>query len=183
MTPKLIQEWHSRNEKQITEHSKRFKAWWKCSVCEHEWQATIYNRMDRGSNCPNCWKINKRGNKNTRWTGYGDISGRKWLSIKREAMRKKLSLDITIQEAWEVFLSQNRRCIFTGKELAIIDASLDRKDTLKGYDVGNVQWIDKQVQHIKRNLTSADFISICQKVASHQIEKLGIPSFKKWAKV
>jgi hypothetical protein len=181
MTPKLIQEWHSKNEKSITEHSKRFKAWWKCGVCGHEWQATIYNRMDRGSNCPNCWKISKRGSKNSRWTGYGEISGRQWLTIKREALRKKLSLDVTIQQAWEVFLSQDQRCIFTGKELAVVDAALDRKDTSKGYILSNLQWIDKKLQHVKTRFTDAEFIAICQKVAAYQVEKLGIPSFKQWA--
>ena len=29
------------------------RVWWKCSVCNHEWEAYIYNRS-RGDRCPKC---------------------------------------------------------------------------------------------------------------------------------
>ncbi len=30
--------------------------WWKCSKCNFEWRASVYNRVKNGSGCPNCLK-------------------------------------------------------------------------------------------------------------------------------
>ena len=199
---RLFQEWHPKNEKTLNDYAKssKVKVWWKCLDCSHEWEASIGNRIGRHSKCPNCKKLRFRGNTNPRWTGYGELSGGRWCQIKMEATEARrsrrykshtaLPFEITIQYAWELFLKQDRKCALSGELLTmwgkingkyIGTASLDRIDSSKGYIEGNVQWIDKKLQHIKRNLTDSEFIAICKKVATYQIEKLGIPSFKKWA--
>jgi Probable Zinc-ribbon domain len=195
----LIEEWHPKNEKPFNAytHGSQYRAWWLCPVCKHEWQTAVHNRIDRKSKCPNCKKLRFRGNTNPRWTGYGEISGRQWGCIQKEATEKRrnkfhtaLPFEITIEYAWELFLKQNRKCALSGEPLTMWgkienklsgNASLDRIDSSKGYLIGNVQWIDKKLQHIKTKLADNEFIAICQKVAAYQIEKLGIPSFKKWA--
>ena len=201
-TTKLLREWSARNEKPLTEYTTGTiqKGWWKCSDCHHEWQSRISTRS-RGSGCPNCKKINFRGNKNPNWTGYGEISSTYWNKIKIHATAERrsryrgkpmeaLPFEITIEYAWNLFLKQNRRCALSGEPLVLPckrngkftgTASLDRIDSSKGYVINNVQWIDKQFQPIKRNLPDNVFITLCQKVAAYQIEKLGIPSFKQWA--
>ena len=204
----LFQEWHpSKNEKQFSEFatSSHHKVWWKCSDCSHEWQATLCNRTQNDSKCPNCRKLNSRGNKNSRWTGFGEISGRQWHCIQKEASEerrnrrykshKALPFEITIKYAWDLFLQQNRKCAISGEPLTMwgkIDgklsgnASLDRidSDPGKGYIPGNVQWIDKKLQHMKTKLSDAEFISICQKVAAYQTQKVfgKVPSFQEWTK-
>lgn len=53
--PLLVEEWHEKNDKtpsQVTK-SSAYKAWWKCSKCQHEWQATVNNRHN-GKGCPAC---------------------------------------------------------------------------------------------------------------------------------
>ena len=54
--PDLAEEWAERNgpvtPQTVTESSDR-KAWWKCSVCSHEWKARIADRS-AGSGCPCC---------------------------------------------------------------------------------------------------------------------------------
>lgn len=37
---------------------------WICNACGHKWSATISNRV-RGSGCPNCYDLRRRGEKNT----------------------------------------------------------------------------------------------------------------------
>ncbi len=44
-------------------------------------------------------------------------------------------------------------------------ASLDRIDSLKGYIRGNVQWVHKDVNRMKWNLSSARFIEIANRIA------------------
>lgn len=55
--PQLHEEWlQEKNEgKPLNEFSIRsnFKAWWKCSTCENEWQTLIKLRAS-GSGCPKC---------------------------------------------------------------------------------------------------------------------------------
>ena len=55
----LLNEWnynknHECSPKTEFPHSKN-KVWWKCSVCKHEWQTTIYYRY-QGHGCPECAK-------------------------------------------------------------------------------------------------------------------------------
>ena len=187
-TTQLLQEWSPKNERPLTDYATRshYKGWWQCVTCKHEWQSTIENRQ-RGSQCPNCRKSNQRGSKNHAWTGYEEISGRQWHCIQKDIA---LPFEITIEYAWNLFIKQNRKCALSGEPITMwgkIDgkltgnSSLDRIDSSKGYVEGNVQWIDKKLQHVKSKLSDAEFISICQKVAAYQVEKLGIPSFKKWA--
>ncbi len=54
--PLLLQEWHSRNNCQLTNYARHshHRAWWMCSV-GHEWQARICDRNARVvSGCPQC---------------------------------------------------------------------------------------------------------------------------------
>ncbi len=56
--PFLAKEWLSvKNGKQPNEvfaHSHS-KVWWKCSICNNEWEATVDSRT-RGNGCPACSK-------------------------------------------------------------------------------------------------------------------------------
>jgi hypothetical protein len=199
---RVLQEWSPKNERPFSDYSKwsKTKTWWKCSVCYCEWQTTIGNRVGNKSGCPNCKKLRFRGNTNPMWTGYGEIGGGQWCKIKLESTEARrsrrykshtaLPFKITIEYAWNLFLKQNRKCALSGEPLTMWgkingkytgNASLDRIDSSKGYVDGNVQWIDKKLQHVKTKLSDAEFIAICQKVAAYQVEKLGIPSFKQWA--
>ena len=192
MNNTLELEWHPKNEKPFSAYTdgSNFKAWWLCSTCQHEWQATINNRAgSRKSKCPNCRKTNARGNKNPRWSGHGEISGAQWCKLKNEST---LQFEITIEYAWNLFLEQNRKCALSGEPLTMWGkingkyqgtASLDRIDSSKGYVEGNVQWVDKKIQQMKRNMLDGDFIDVCEKVARYQKKKgikLPIPSFKEY---
>jgi len=184
----LTAEWHTKNSKPFSAFTKgsHFRAWWKCSTCAHEWEATVANRVSRGSNCPNCRKIKARGKNNPKWTGYEEISGRLWLTYKKEAERKKIAFEITIEDAWDVLVEQDHKCALTGKTLGKRNvASLDLKEPDKGYVEGNIQWVDKRIHQVKRNLIDRDFISLCEEVASYQSKKklaaLAIPSFEEWS--
>lgn len=194
MITTLEAEWHERNEKGFSDYGRtsHFKAWWRCSTCQHEWQSTKSNRTSRGSGCPECRKRQARGSNNPKWTGYGEISGRQWLYMKREASQ----FEITIEYAWELFMIQERKCVFTGVELTMWGkkngqqtgtASLDRIDSSQGYVEGNVQWVDKRIQHVKRNWSDEDFIALCKEVTLYQTKKIlngkNIPSFEEWKSI
>lgn len=124
----------------------------------------------------------RKGRKHSQWNGHGDISGNYWDGIKRGALGKKgnrrqLVFDITIEYAWKIFLEQDKKCALTGIPLVINfarktgpihNASLDRIDNAKGYIQGNIQWVHKDINMMKRNYDQEYFISLCQQVAQYR---------------
>ena len=50
-------------------------------------------------------------------------------------------------------------------------ASLDRKDSTKGYELDNVQWIHEDLNRMKGNLPDFVFIQWCKRIAQYQEEK------------
>jgi len=92
--------------------------------------------------------------------------------------RKPKELNITIEYAWDIFISQERRCALSGLELAFPKvskdknwtASLDRIDSSKGYVEGNVQWVHKDVNIMKNKFDNQYFINMCKKIAGGACE-------------
>jgi hypothetical protein len=106
---------------------------------------------------------------------------------KRNATYRGIAFSLTIEEAFDILKKQNFQCAFTGLPLVILPnknttsnpngydknrtASLDRIDSSKGYEVGNVQWVHKQINFMKQSLTDKEFINWCFRVVSHQKNK------------
>jgi hypothetical protein len=85
---------------------------------------------------------------------------------------------IIINMCWNLFLKQNRKCALSGIEIAFpkawgarsktqITASLDRVDSNKGYIIGNVQWVHKQINTMKMDMSDAEFINLCRMVTKN----------------
>lgn len=109
-----------------------------------------------------------KGKENPNWSGCGDISGFFWSNVKFNAKHRNLKVSLTIEEAWELFLWQERRCALTGWELSFNNpktASLDRIDSSLNYTLDNVQWTHKEVNKIKWQLHEDRFVEICRAVA------------------
>ena len=115
------------------------------------------------------------------WKGYGEISAAWWhYHIQRgifgESTRRSfLEGDLTIQQAWHLFESQNRKCALTGLPLQIStrshlnSASIDRIDSSIGYTLSNVQWVHKHVNFMKGSYSQEYFIQMCKLIADHNI--------------
>ena len=58
LNPEIFKEWNKDKNVGIDPHmlSKKSgkKVWWKCSKCNHEWQATIHDRVGDKTGCPRC---------------------------------------------------------------------------------------------------------------------------------
>lgn len=112
------------------------------------------------------------------WTGHGEISGTYWLSLRHGAERRGIPFEITIEEAWDLYLQQKRLCAITGvplifsrnymKDATKQTASLDRIDNNKGYTKDNVQWMHKTVNRLKWAFDQEDLIEWCKLIAEHQ---------------
>lgn len=100
----------------------------------------------------------------------GDITLTKWSSIKKGAESRNIDLNLTIEEAWDLYKKQNGKCALTGVDIIIKGkggtASLDRIDSFRGYSKENCQWLHKNVNCIKGKLSNKGFISLCYTVCS-----------------
>lgn len=107
----------------------------------------------------------------------GEMSAGFWSRIKSNAKQKGREFNITPEYVWELFLKQDKKCALSGillnlKTIYHVTASLDRIDSNIGYVEGNVQWVHKEINMMKNNMTDNDFINFCCSVALKNIEKL-----------
>jgi hypothetical protein len=51
------------------------------------------------------------------WTGCGELSGSFWRGVRFNARIRSIKLDITKEQAWGLFIKQERKCAYTGWEL------------------------------------------------------------------
>jgi hypothetical protein len=100
-----------------------------------------------------------------------------WGRFKRSAKTREIQFDLSIEEGWDLFLSQNRLCAMSGVPLKFAPsqkkgsqrtASLDRMDSSKGYAISNVQWVHKTLNLMKRDLPLDEFLRWCELVASRK---------------
>ncbi len=153
---------------------------WEC-LCECGEIALIsdYELLKGEDRFLTCGKRSHRRKKDKcrQWRGVGEISGSKWRSIQNCARRRggrSIELTVTLQYIWDLFVAQNRRCAYSNRPLefperngAKATASLDRIDSSKGYIPGNVQWVHKDVNTLKMDLSEADFIALCDEISVH----------------
>ncbi len=94
---------------------------------------------------------------------------------------KKLEVTITIQEIINLYHQQEGKCALTGHILTHTqihnedshlnesvkhrwNISIDRIDSSKGYHINNVQLVGTIINRIKSDLSTEDFIHICQTI-------------------
>jgi len=115
------------------------------------------------------------------WKGFEGISGTFWSHhVVRSAngdkgRRKVLELSVTKEQAWQLYLDQNKKCKFSGIDIKFPErtkdkswtASLDRIDSSIGYTLENVQWVHKDINMMKRIYSNDYFITMCKLIAEN----------------
>jgi len=147
------------------------KGMWKVRCkCGNEYIARVHALTTQ----KHCLKCNPTSSNHHAWKGCGDISHDLYTTIKHSAKTKNLEFSVSIEYLWKLFLKQNKKCAFTGEELVFNKtyrskkektASLDRVDSSKGYIKGNLQWVHKDINKLKKNFSDERFIEICKKVS------------------
>ena len=72
-----------------------------------------------------------------------------------------------------IFQQQDKRCKYTKMELVFEthgkkgNASLDRIDSNKGYIKSNLQWVHKDVNRMKWDISHEGFIKICKLITEN----------------
>jgi rfaE bifunctional protein nucleotidyltransferase chain/domain len=150
------------------------KTRWQCK-CECG-NVKVYNKSDlsrtgRGA-VRSCGCLKAEETFERCWHGHGEISGDFWSQIQRGAKSRGIDFNITIEEGWEIFLKQNRRCALSGLYIYFTKntkkkrpaASLDRINSRHGYISGNIQWVHKKVNIMKNVFDNDEFHNLCELV-------------------
>ena len=143
----------------------------ECLNCNRIFEAKFHNIYKGNYKSCGCKQFQKTFN-NHKWKGVGEISGSYFRSLKRGSESRNLQFKITINEIWDLFLLQNRKCALSGMDLKFNsnrktcdgNASLDRSDPSLGYIIENVQWVHKDINYAKQEMTNNEFIEMCKKI-------------------
>ena len=145
---------------------KRVRWLCRCDCGNEKSVAGLYLNHNETTSC-GCNKY-RLGDENPLWTGHGEITGTIWGNVKTAAKKRNLPVEVSIQDAWDKFLAQDRKCVLTQLELTIgEDASLDRIDSSKGYTKENIQWVHKDVNIMKWDFGQDYFIKVCHMIAKN----------------
>jgi len=95
--------------------------------------------------------------------------------IKTRVKRNGLEINITKEYVNKLYLLQNGKCKLSGVEITLpktwrdrtYSASLDRIDSNKGYVIGNVQWVHKDINFMRGGLSIMEFIIFCRQVVKN----------------
>jgi hypothetical protein len=103
------------------------------------------------------------------YTGYKEITGSRWYSMKNGAESRDLEFSITKEDIWNLYLKQNEKCYYTNLPVSFKDstASVDRTDSALGYTIDNVRIVHKSINRMKMSLSEEYFIHMCIKVADN----------------
>lgn len=144
-----------------------------CTHCNNPLEVARSNLVTGHTQSCGCLR-QRVGADNPCWGGCGEISASFWKHILKHAETRSLHVEVTLEDVWTLFQSQNGRCSLTGQPLKCgprqrdRTASLDRVDNRKGYVLGNIQWVHKDINWMKGRFKQSDFIRLCVAVADHQ---------------
>lgn len=149
---------------------------WLCQCeCGNTKQVRASNlRYQKTKDC-GCETRKKYGVNHHNRKGYGNIGGTQWSKIVSHAVERGIEFKITPEYAWKLALEQNLVCVLSGEKLIFPEkysdtksnASLDRKDSSKPYEEGNVQWILKEINFMKHTLSESRFKELCKKISNN----------------
>ena len=149
-------------------HSNRTGVWWVCQCVCGKTCIVIASRLNEdnkkttvGCGCTKYSKITK-GTKNVSGTFFG--------SIKNHAKFRKKEFNLTIEYLQDLWEKQGGKCAISNVDLEYKlgrnfygqTMSLDRIDSSKGYVEGNVQWVHKQVNFMKLQMSKEELLEWCK---------------------
>ena len=162
----------SRN--QDVTNTKGQKPYWNC-ICDCGSVYSVLGSHLRSGKTTKCFKCSheERGLQRRKYAA-GEIPVTYWNTIVEGARLRDIVVDITPSQVYSVFKAQLGKCALSGVPISFRDdatrkhsASLDRIDSSKGYVEGNIQWVHKVVNMMKRDLPEDELLDWCRKIISN----------------
>lgn len=159
----------------IQEKMKYFKV--KC-FCGNIFKSQAYSILNGATKSCGCYSSKftaqkTKGANNPKWKGYEEIHGKYWSSVKNGAKKRNLEFSISVEDVWNLYIKQNRKCAMSDIPISFYretfrdkqTASIDRIDSSKGYTIDNIQIVYNKINIMKQNYNINEFIKICGLIA------------------
>lgn len=155
---------------------------WRCKcICGKIIVKTAYALIHGTATSCGCRKLNI-GKKHKSYNGCEEITGDFVSKFRMGAKSRNLDFLINAEYMWNLWKDQNGICNLTGEKLTLpkvsrdrkcgnYTASLDRIDSSKGYIEGNVQWVHKDINRLKWDLSQDKLIELCEKIVKWKYQK------------
>ena len=95
--------------------------------------------------------------------------------FEKNAIKRKIDFDITIDDVLKVYLDQGKVCSLSGIPIGWTmvekshNISIDRIDSKKGYSRDNIQLVYPKINMMKFTYSQDEFIDLCKRVSSYTI--------------
>jgi len=125
------------------------------------------------------------GKNNSNWKGYEKMPGSFWYHLKYGAGKRKLDFLVDQEETYKLLENQQFKCALSNLPIGFNNttatASLDRKDSSKGYTIDNVWWLHKDVNIMKWDFDLNYFLDLCYLIQMNKddLPKISINEFVK----
>lgn len=128
------------------------------------------------TNSCGCVAKNKLSTEYWNYSGYKELSGHHFYTIRIGAETRGLEFNISKEYIYNLFIAQGGKCALSGVDITLKraktksdktsrTASLDRIDSSKGYTEDNVQWVHITINQMKWDLSQSGFINWCHIIA------------------
>lgn len=150
----------------LSEISRNGHSRWNV-VCDCGVHKTVLGTHLIQGNTTGCGSCNL-GPKSRNFQGVGDLPKTYYTQMIKGADgskgRKPIPFEVSMEYLWEVFESQKGQCALSGLPIDFRSrtASADRIDSNLGYVEGNIQWLHKDVNMMKRHYTENYFKNLCK---------------------
>jgi hypothetical protein len=143
---------------------------WFCQ-CKCGNTVTVCSKELLNGDTKSCGCFQSETTSTRNWKGCGEIPGGYFGSIRLGAVSRGIQFDIIIEQIWDLFVKQEKKCALTGLDLSFKrnskTASLDRIDSKQGYFIDNLQWVHKAIQRMKNAYSQTEYIKFCKLVAEY----------------
>lgn len=162
-------------------HNKRWMFKTQCDCGSIDIKRKDWVLTGRTTSCKSC--ASKRTAKKypppVNFKGIGGLSKTHYSTIKNGADRRNIPFNVSIEFLWDLYEKQKGICALTNIPITlspaikdcnvnwdVITASVDRIDSTKGYEVGNVWWVHKEVNRLKNNYSLQDLVYWCKLIVN-----------------
>ena len=152
----------------------------ECSCGNRRWfeKAELIN-PNRSFACHSCAGKTRKEAVTLRNGRVGELTLTRYNKLKKSAIKRGYSFEVSIDFLWNLFLNQRHICAITGDYIkSLSKASLDRIDSSKGYTEDNVQWVTYQANVSKHTMSMDSLYEFCRKVLNHANQQPSQPLTK-----
>lgn len=155
----------------------------KCLICGHEQFIRKDQLLFKKKKCEQCKYRAKSIASENKIKVKNRKQNRPFITIFNHvcavAGMRSIPVTITPEYIEQIYNKQNKRCAITGDPLPDIrKASIDRIDSSKPYEVGNIQIVTKQANISKHVMTMEQLYEFCRKVINYANQKPSTPLTK-----